>query len=144
MHTFASVALVGPGGRILLQERDSAPLIDPDRWGYPGGSVEEGETFEQAAYRELEEETGVRLAPGSLEPVGEFEFWSEACGGEDRFGLFAAGTDRTEVECHEGRQMVFVDPDVALGLDLTASARLTLADFLASPLYARICDTVAP
>jgi 8-oxo-dGTP diphosphatase len=138
VHHFASVALVDRQGRVLLQERDSRPLLDPDRWGYPGGAVEQGETYEQAAYRELEEETGVLLAPGSLELVGELRFWSEPCGETDELRLYAAGTDRTGVECHEGRQMAFVEPAVALGLDLTVSARLTLRDFLASPIYARV------
>ena len=108
------------------------------RWSLPGGGVETGETFEQAAYRELEEETGVLLPPGTLELVGEFTFWSEPCGDTDTFALFAAGTDLTEVACHEGRQMVFVDPEVATSLDLTASARHTLIDFLASPIYAKV------
>ncbi len=138
MHHFASVALVDRRGWILMQERDSRPRIDPDRWGFPGGGVEPGESYEQAAYRELEEETGVRLEPGTLELVGEFSFWSEACGETDEFHLYAAGTELSEVECHEGRQMIFVDPAVAAGLDLTASARLTLTDFLASPIYARV------
>lgn len=138
VHHFASVALVDRRGWVLLQERDSRPRVDPDRWGYPGGGVEPGESYEQAAYRELEEETGVRLEPGTLELVGEFSFWSEPCGDTDEFALFTAGTDLTEVACHEGRQMVFVDPQVATGLDLTASARLTLRDFLTSPIYARL------
>jgi 8-oxo-dGTP diphosphatase len=139
VHRFASVVLVDRQGRLLLQERDSRPRLDPDdRWGYPGGGVEPGESYEQAAYRELEEETGVRLAPGTLELVGEFDFWSEPCAENDHFRLYAAGTDLTAVECHEGRQMVFVDPEVAVGLDLTTSARLTLRDFLASPIYARV------
>ncbi|MCD4525991.1 MULTISPECIES: NUDIX domain-containing protein [unclassified Nocardioides] len=138
MHRFSSIVLVDRRGRVLLQERDSRPRYDPDRWGYPGGAVEPGEDYEQAAYRELEEETGVRLAPGTLELVGEFHFWSEPCGETDEFCLYAAGTDLTEVACHEGRQMVFVDPAVALDLDLTASARHTLSDFLASAMYERV------
>jgi hypothetical protein len=40
-----------------------------------------------------------------------------------------------EVECHEGRQMVFVDPAVALGLDLTASAAQVLPSFVRSEAY---------
>lgn len=139
MHHFASVALVDRRGWVLLQERDEHPLIDPEKWGFPGGGREPGETYQQAAYRELAEETGVRLEPGTLELYGELEFFSEACGETDAFQLWAAGTEVTEVECHEGRQMVFVDPAVAVGLDLTASARLVLADFLASPLYAKVC-----
>ncbi len=142
MHRFASVALVDRRGRLLMQERDGHPLVDPDCWGFPGGGVEEGESYEQAAYRELAEETGVVL-DGGLELFGEFRFFSPPCGGDDEFQLFVGGTDRTEVECHEGRQMVFVEPAVLRGLPLTQSAGLVLADLLASETYARLARKVA-
>ena len=71
-HRFAGVVLVDREGRILLQERDEHPLIDPGKWGLVGGHVDRGEELEAAAYRELVEETGVQLAPGDLEPFGEF------------------------------------------------------------------------
>ena len=136
MHHFASVVLVDPRGWLLLQERDEHPVIDPDCWGFPGGGVEHGEDFETAAYRELEEETGVRLDHG-LAFFGEFEVFHEFCGGDDTFQLWAGGTTLTDadIDCQEGRQIVFVDPDVALRLELTAAAKIALPQFLTSDAY---------
>ena len=50
----ASVIIIDNYGRILLQLRS-----DTDTWGYAGGSVEIDEKVEDAAKRELHEETGL-------------------------------------------------------------------------------------
>ena len=42
-HRFAGVILVDRQGRILLQERDEHPRIDPEKWGLAGGHVDPGE-----------------------------------------------------------------------------------------------------
>ncbi|AMJ61193.1 NUDIX hydrolase [Bosea sp. PAMC 26642] len=53
----ASIA-VFRDGKVLLATRTKPPA---DRlWSLPGGKVEAGETLEQAALRELEEEVGVK------------------------------------------------------------------------------------
>ncbi|MBX9739057.1 MAG: NUDIX hydrolase [Beijerinckiaceae bacterium] len=52
----ASVAVFREG-RVLLGARTAAP--NPQAFSLPGGVVELGETVEQAALRELAEETGV-------------------------------------------------------------------------------------
>lgn len=44
--------------QVLLVQRGAAPF--KDRWALPGGFIREDEPLEQAALRELEEETGVR------------------------------------------------------------------------------------
>ena len=51
----ASVLLEDEQGRLLLQRRADCHL-----WGYHGGSVELDEVVEEAARRELWEETGIR------------------------------------------------------------------------------------
>lgn len=64
----AMIILVDPRGWLLLQERDEFAPSGPDQWSLVGGRVEDGETFEDAAYRELLEETGVALRPDGLTP----------------------------------------------------------------------------
>jgi mutator protein MutT len=48
-------------GRVLLVRRGKAPLLG--RWSIPGGTVELGETLEQALVREMGEETGLEVEP---------------------------------------------------------------------------------
>lgn len=140
MHRFASIVLLDPRGRLLLQERDQHPAIDPDRWGFVGGHVDPGEDPDAAAYRELEEETGVRLAPPALALWREFEVFHEAYGSLDRVRVYVAATTLTDadIECHEGRQIVFVDPTRVPGLALTASASRIVPEFLQSDHYRRL------
>lgn len=141
MHRFSSIALVDARGWVLLQERDEFPVIDPEKWGFPGGHVDEGEDYETAAYRELAEETGVALEAG-LELVGTYSVFHEHSGSDDEIALFAARVDLTDedIVVGEGRQMVFVEPDEARKLDLTAGAVISLPGFLDSDHYRRLCS----
>jgi 8-oxo-dGTP diphosphatase len=139
-RVFASIAVLDPRGWLLMQERDEHPVIDPEKWGFPGGHVEPGESPEAAAYRELEEETGVVLAPGTLEWTTTVGLRHPDSDLDDVIHLFATATRLTDADITvgEGRQMVFVDPQAARRLDLTLGASLLLPDFLDSPLYRRL------
>ena len=142
MHRFACVLLVDRRGRLLLQERDEHPVIDPDKWGMVGGHVEEGEDFEPAAYRELEEETGLRPPPGTLVLWREMEVFHEGYGTLDTTTVWIGAVDATDADIvvGEGRQIVFVEPAAARALDLTASARRAVPEFLDSPEYAALAE----
>ncbi|MBD3925845.1 NUDIX domain-containing protein [Nocardioides cavernae] len=136
---FAGIILVDRRGWILLQERDEFPRIDPEKWGLAGGHVDPGEDFEPAAHRELEEETGVRLPAGGLQLFREFVVdHREVYGSWDVMQVFVAATDLTDadIDCREGRQIVFVDPTVARGLDLSSAATDIVPAFLDSDVYA--------
>lgn len=140
MRRFGCVVLVDRRGWLLLQERDEHPVIDPECWGLCGGHLEDGEDDLGGALRELEEETGIRLAPADLELVEVVRVWHEAYGSWDRMAFFAAAVDLTDddVVLGEGRRIVFVDPADVLDLDLTASARQVLPGFLAGEVYGRL------
>ena len=80
----ASVIVVDSENRILLQLRS-----DNHCWGYAGGSVELDEVVEEAAKRELFEETG--LIAESLELFGVFS-------GQDTHYIYPNGDEVSNVD----------------------------------------------
>lgn len=66
----AVFARLGGKLHVLLIERGNPPY--KGRWALPGGFVELDEDLEDAARRELAEETGVMLRPGQLEQFGAY------------------------------------------------------------------------
>ncbi len=108
----ASVIVEDEAGRILLQLRS-----DNHCWGYAGGSVELDEVVEEAARRELYEETG--LTAEKLELFGIFS-------GKDTHYIYPNGDEVSnvdivyicreysgELKCQDGEvdALRFFDPD---------------------------------
>jgi ADP-ribose diphosphatase len=134
----------GPAVGIIARRNDRYLLIRQYRftvdefvWAIPSGGIASGETEEQAALRELEEETGFR-ADSAREILRYYP--SYGCGNQE-FVLFFAddvepsgqGFDRNEVlevrwfSCQEVLDMVLGN-DVVDGLSLTPLAVLLLAE----------------
>ncbi|WP_410569006.1 NUDIX hydrolase [Amycolatopsis sp. cmx-4-61] len=83
-------------GRLLLIRRRNNP--GSGQWSLPGGRVEPGETDKEAVIRELAEETGLDVIPGTLIGSvrrGPYEIFDYAC--EVEGGILTAGDDATDV-----------------------------------------------
>jgi ADP-ribose pyrophosphatase YjhB (NUDIX family) len=65
----ASIVDVRLGGAQLLLRRSFTDPSRPGEWDHPGGHIDPGETPEQAAVREVWEESGLRIRPEQLQFV---------------------------------------------------------------------------
>lgn len=147
MRRLSVILLVDPRGWVLLQERDEHAPISPNKWGMVGGHVDDGEDFELAAYRELEEETGVRLeqAGGSLRLWREEQLQYADADELHHYQVRVAATRLTDddIVLGEGRQIVFVHPDEIPALDTNDSCTHFVSAFLASQEYVDLVGELA-
>lgn len=112
------MSVVAQAGAIAFKLVDDAPRIllvrakkTPQDWIFPKGHIEEAETAEAAALRELEEEAGVRAE--AIRLVGSLEFES---GDEMVHVDYYLCKFLSDVPRHEDRETRWCPYDKALGL----------------------------
>lgn len=73
-HRAVFVAVMHPDGRLLVHQRSELKDLWPGRWDLAvGGVVSSGETYDDAARREVAEEIGIESAPQPLNGGGSFD-----------------------------------------------------------------------
>lgn len=130
----AAVMVEDQHGRLLMQLRDLIPVIAaPGLWCFFGGAIEEGESPEEAARREVAEETGLAFAAGELQPfarvVTEERNWT-------RLYLFRARRhiDPAALRLGEGAGFALLRPEQALTYPLVPPLEKVIAAHVAEPL----------
>lgn len=100
----ARLLVLSPAGHVLLfrVELDFGPDAGKIFWCTPGGGIDDGESFEEAALRELEEEAGIVLDRVDA-PIAERVFEMAMPDGEQVLSIqrfFVVRTDHDRVLAH--------------------------------------------
>jgi len=61
-HIVAITAVVVNGDKVLVMLRGKDEIAHPNKWGFPGGKVEQGETPLECLKREIMEEVGIEAS----------------------------------------------------------------------------------
>ena len=132
-HVSAGIILVDEQGRILLEHRSDDPsIMFPGFWGITGGAAQGGESPEEAARREVLEETGLEV-----EEMRPFRVYQEedASGLRYELHIFHAPLPPGEARPGEGQDLRLFSPPELPQLPLAYNHAEVLAEFLASDAY---------
>ena len=121
-------ALVRRGTSVLLVQRAGEPAAG--QWAIPGGKVRPGESLQQAAEREIQEETGVTIRAG--EPVFCFDLIERDDNGDLRYhyvivDLLAEYVEGEPRAADDALDAAWIAPERLAELNLNATTQQFLA-----------------
>jgi len=134
----AASIVLGNDGRVLMAERTPGQ-ISPGFWELPGGKIDEGESAEHAAVRELEEEIGIRAL--ELRPWMYYEYPFRL----RRIRLHFFKVHRWEGTPHgrEGQRLAWIDPAAPTVAPILPSVERVLGALALPSIYA-VCRSADP
>jgi len=128
-HHYAGVFLVTDTGKVIGQHRDDKPTIDnPGSIGLFGGAVEEGEDPSEAAFRELGEETNLKVRKEDIHHLMDRVAWRKFTGEwevKHFYYAFIKEVDLKTLEVYEGQGWEYInDSDPRLSKSLYGMTKI--------------------
>ena len=126
---FASGFLYNPKTKeVLLHKRDGNTDVNPNKWGFFGGSREGNETPKQCFIREIKEELGINIREDSIVPLCDYlnekrQIW--------RYVFYVkSDLDKSKMTLGEGDGFEWIPFDDVFDLDLTEKTKQDLEYFM--------------
>ena len=57
-----TAAIIRKDKKILIAQRNNDSFLEANKWEFPGGKVEQNETYEECLIREIHEELGIQIS----------------------------------------------------------------------------------
>ena len=117
---------------VLLHKRDDKTDVNPNKWGFFGGSSEGDETPVQTFIREMQEELGIELVESEIIPLCDYENIKR---NTHRYVFYVvSGKKKEEMVLGEGADFDWIPLEKFFEYDLTDKTILDLNTFLKTEL----------
>ena len=123
---------------VIINDKGELLLIKSHKWGdkylIPGGHIETGETILEAAKREGEEETGLKLEPQYCVNIGELIYDPEYHRKAHLvyFHIVCKATGEVKLDGKELKDFIWINPQKALNFDFVAGVKKSIKNYMNS------------
>lgn len=120
----------GKGAGVIVLNEEGKILVGlgkDNKWQTPGGHVDPGENFEEAAIRELREEAGIHA--GKLSEINRFDM-----NGNDSKTFLVHSFTGTPTDSNELKDLKFVDPSSLLDMEMRDCSRKGVEGYIETSL----------
>lgn len=122
---------------IIINDKREILLIKSHKWGdkylIPGGHIEQGETIFEAAKREGEEETGLKLEPQYCVNIGELIYDPDFHRKAHLIYIHIvcrAISNEVKLDGKELKDFIWVNPKKAIAFNLVAGVKRSIENYI--------------
>lgn len=116
-------------GKLFIAKRQNVGDMG-GRWEFPGGKIEEGEDFNTAIVREMQEEFGITVEVGEKITSGVFEHKGKKCTLDAFFVKFPHDGIEKAFELTEHTDYKWIDPSEIPSLNFVDSDLMIYPDIM--------------